>query len=330
MLTSMPHVAWFFLQWEGSLSWYNYVTSYGIAVGIDILIAWLSFVCTSGKVTDIGFTVAFISLLSILSDFANFLFAKSHAPADTTGVWNIHILWGATTTGYITPIIVSAIPFFNLAYTFMLSRLTHKHVDLVELEERLMNERAVKDVYAKYKDASAVSLEEKSKHAITGIVNVGRHALKQFKTQPDRIQECATDELEAVYSAMIAGETENDTQNDERVNGVQKSAEREDVNGPFYGLTGRSVVSLEKASLLIGCEVKHVQALRNQGKLKHGKSKDKITVASIKSYLANRRQPRIISSVSGMTPDLKTNGHGKDTDPFMLPILGTNTSKEDE
>ncbi len=55
------------------------------------------------------------------------------------------------------------------------------------------------------------------------------------------------------------------------------------------GLQGRDTVSLERAAEALNCQVKHVVTLRNQGKLKHGpKRDDRITVASLRAYLAAR------------------------------------------
>lgn len=133
LATSIPHVAWLWHLFEGTQStviivwglsvdaWW--IISYAVAVGIDVLIAWLSFIQTIGDKTAGRITWVFIAALAVLSWYANYLYDMAHSPNFTGDIWSIGVLGGMTTTGYITPIIVSALPVFVVAYTFMLSRM---------------------------------------------------------------------------------------------------------------------------------------------------------------------------------------------------------------
>src|SRR5712664_3122057 len=134
LATTLPHTAWVFYQYETGETtiiplWFTSVDvwwfiSFGVAIGIDALIAWLSFVKVLGKnKTDDSIVWLFIGLLCALSWYCNYLYAMAHNPVQKIDIWNIQLLGGLTTTGSITPVIISAIPLFVIAYTFMFSKL---------------------------------------------------------------------------------------------------------------------------------------------------------------------------------------------------------------
>ena len=64
LATSIPHVAWLYQSFEPQDGWWYGITSYGVAVGIDVMIGWLSFVQTMGRGREVWFTWVFIGLLA--------------------------------------------------------------------------------------------------------------------------------------------------------------------------------------------------------------------------------------------------------------------------
>jgi len=98
LATSIPHVAWLYQLYEPD-NWYTLTTSYGIAIGIDVMTAWLSFICARGKAIDKWVTVTFIIALAALSNYANYLYDMAHSPVTRGDIWSIRILLGLTTTG---------------------------------------------------------------------------------------------------------------------------------------------------------------------------------------------------------------------------------------
>jgi hypothetical protein len=102
----------------------------------------------------------------------------------------------------------------------------------------------------------------------------------------------------------VSCEEESSDQSRER--GGQREDGKSHEHPALAGLSGRATLPIETAAAIIGCEIKHVQSLRNQGKLKHApKARNMITVASIKSYLTIRRKPRVSPPSSEHRRDLK-------------------------
>jgi hypothetical protein len=195
--TSIPHVAWLYHVYEpvgkgdtvifGVSLWW--VLCYAIAVGIDVLIAWLSFVQTMKKGDFV--TWIFIALLSILSWYANYLYDMSNNPVSHQNIWKITLLWGNTTTGAITPIIVSAVPVFVVAYTFMLSRIQTSSVSLSAEELKVQNDHEEKLLAEKVRQATLKRGARSSaiKGAITGIADVASFAIKTVQIGLQGVQE---------------------------------------------------------------------------------------------------------------------------------------------
>ena len=236
---------------------------------------------------------------------------------------------------------VSAIPFFSLAYTFMLSRLTHAQVDLVELEEVLRNQQEVKKLRERYEGKEKSTLEEKAKGvigSISRVIHAGndapRHAVLQ-EEQPAigsvlAIQcegnETPMRETPNVSDATTGQRNGSVLEEDSSVIGsvLAIQCEGNDLSTETTDLSdvalGERNVSLEDASEVIGVDIRIIKQLLSKGKLKAPATSDKlITRTSIESYLAKKRQRKT-----------NGNGHAKETDPLMLPVLATSTSEGDE
>lgn len=146
---SIPHVAYIFRFYEPGHDGFDtawWAVSYGVAVGIDLLICWLSYTRSEQQNEsriDSIITWLFIVLLALLSWYCNWLFAEL-----MTGipVWSFVLPLGWT-VGSITPIIVSAIPVFMIAYTYMSKRiLGAKNAETLEQKaQRLEHEKALKE-----------------------------------------------------------------------------------------------------------------------------------------------------------------------------------------
>src|SRR5260221_2818073 len=90
--TSIPHVAWVFFHYEPQHDGYGLIwwgLSYAVAIGIDVLICWLSYMraeqTQQGK-GDGAITWGFITLLALLSWFCNWIFAETMAGVNVCGL----------------------------------------------------------------------------------------------------------------------------------------------------------------------------------------------------------------------------------------------------
>lgn len=109
LATSIPHIAWLWDLYEPADNLPMLIVSYGVAISFDVTICLLAYVLVSGRQKrDRAVAWLFITALSLLSWYANFLYDSAHAPR--------------MPLGWLTPFIVSAVPIFALAYTFMSSR----------------------------------------------------------------------------------------------------------------------------------------------------------------------------------------------------------------
>ena len=192
---SIPHIAFIFRFYEPhhdtfDLAWW--VVSYGVAIGIDLLICWLSYSRSethNGSRFDGFITWGFIFLLAILSWYCNWLFAELMTGID---VWSIPLFLGGT-VGSITPFIVSAIPMFMIAYTYMSKHiLSHAHVKTVAelqselngLDERVSLEMQIKQ---KRKAMSGPGLIQRTKKTVLEVKQAVKDVVKTSETDSQNI-----------------------------------------------------------------------------------------------------------------------------------------------
>jgi hypothetical protein len=145
LATSIPHVAWVYQIFEPKDStsinlWFTSIsvtdlTSNGIAVGIDVMAAWLTYTITLGGRKGNKSLWLFIAVLVAFSWYCNYIYAMAHDPQSTQNVWTIS-LW-FTTTGDITPVLISAVPVLVIAYTIMWEQIGKSgNVDPAKLAEQ--------------------------------------------------------------------------------------------------------------------------------------------------------------------------------------------------
>lgn len=209
LATTIPHVAWLYHEYEqGETTIINlgftsvdfwWLVSYGVAISIDVLVAWLSFVKILGKSrTDDNVTWVFIGLLCALSWYCNYLYAMAHNPMQQIDIWSISLLGGLTTTGSITPVIVSAIPVFVVAYTFMFSKLasttqlSSKELAAIasELEAVTVQKARIKSVKRRALVGSITGLVDSAKDVVQHTKEaVTSDATSSQSTQVDTVEE---------------------------------------------------------------------------------------------------------------------------------------------
>ena len=159
LAVSIPHVAWVFRAYEpqgtNGFDGVWWPLAYGFALAIDAVIAWLSHIKSTGeKAGDMWEAWLFIGALVAMSWYFNWIYALAHDPANPgRDVWAIVLIsqWAimpALTVGKLTPVIISALPVFIIAYTYMLSKLAHakavaaKSVEELEAEAHEAQRRA--------------------------------------------------------------------------------------------------------------------------------------------------------------------------------------------
>lgn len=186
MSTSIPHVSWVYQQFElgNSLNvnvWFTTIniqdiTTNGIAIGIDALAAWLVFSITFGGKRGNAAIWVFITALVGLSWYCNYIYAMAHNAAIHVDVWSITILFGYTTTGFITPIIISSIPLFTVAYAVMWLQIS-KTQNSVSLANEATRLETVNRDKARIRNAK----RENRQAAFTGLVSDFKHVMNEIK-----------------------------------------------------------------------------------------------------------------------------------------------------
>ena len=210
LITSIPHVAWLYHEFErgesstvfGIDTWW--VLSYMSAIGIDATVACLAYMLEIGvKKMSAGFIWVFTLLLISLSWYANFLYSMAHNPVQQSDVWGIQVLFGLTTTGYVTPVVISAAPVFVVAYTFMIQLVGDGNtLTSEELNKRAIefeNLQVAKERIRNAKRQAAIS-------SITGVFDAGKavvtHVTNQDETTVTPSLECVVKETPVEYTAV--------------------------------------------------------------------------------------------------------------------------------
>jgi hypothetical protein len=168
LAVSIPHIAWVFHAFEPQGDGFDaiwWALAYGFAIAIDVVICWLSYIkSTEEASSDIWLVWGFIGALVVMSWYFNWIYARAHDPAHPgADVWNIQIAprWGfigGWSVGTVTPVIISALPVFVIAYTYMLGKvarmkstaaksLAELQAEAAEAEQRAQAERRIRAAY---------------------------------------------------------------------------------------------------------------------------------------------------------------------------------------
>ena len=184
LLMSIPHVAWLFRFYEPKGDRFDglwWGLSLGVALSIDVLICWLSYMRTEeNQATRFdGFaTWLFIILLALLSWFCNWLFAEVQIGTD---VWSITLGYGWT-IGNLTPFIVSAMPIFILAYTYMSRRILSKKA---EPKSAAMLKKEADELQEKVVQIGRISSlkTQRQKHWFQEKITAGKEIISSLKDE---------------------------------------------------------------------------------------------------------------------------------------------------
>lgn len=189
LLTSIPHVAWLYHAFEepsidivvGHVN--SLIFSYMVAIGIDVTIAVLSVLMDIGAKRGNAFVVyAFVALLGALSWYANYLYVMAHDPVHQANVWNI-TLFRDVTTGYLTPIIISAVPIFVLAYTFILGFISGKSVSSEDLTAQADALEKTADAQARIRQARLKNRSGVAIDTVNSVKGVWHNVLHGAQTE---------------------------------------------------------------------------------------------------------------------------------------------------
>ena len=227
LATTIPHVAWLYHAYEPT-SFIWWVISYGIAVGIDAMACWLmwtyAIVGKGGK----GVVWVFIALLVMLSWYANWLHSEAFNPAYTVNIWTIDLGFGIT-TGFLTPVIVSAIPLFIIVYTFIYGKVANvKTETLEEKATRLEDEKVAKN---RIRAATKGRLISRIGETLTQVIVEGKGVVKTLS--PGNEDEPITQASQEVK----AGDSEPQNEGIEQsINGV-KIDDTPGQTSPYITLT---------------------------------------------------------------------------------------------
>lgn len=154
LAVSIPHIAWVFRQYEPQdtnllVDGFWWVLAYGFAIAIDAVIAWLSHAGSSGESkSDKAFTWGFIGALVVMSWYYNWVFSIAHDPSNPNAgkqVWTFILIdrigiIPQVTVGGFTPVIISALPLFIIAYTFILGKVNAMKMAAAKSVEELEQE----------------------------------------------------------------------------------------------------------------------------------------------------------------------------------------------
>lgn len=353
---SIPHVAWLYQTYEPhDGNWYTTGTSYGVAIAIDVMIAWLSWAQVAGKGARSNVTWLFIASLSALSWYANYLYGMNNDPIHQSDIWNISIAFGWTTTGYITPVIISAVPVFSLAYTAMLHTVMNQNVETVaEMQARLAELQARKKVEEELKKVEGGSL---IKRLTIGAVKSGFETVSEVKkiAQESQLSEAVNDDASASDPSLDEDvyvvedeedfEGENvlvDTGENEAINHIDATLfvvedEEEETSktsatpSTSRRSTGKLSVTIKEAATQLNLSEAYIRELRDNKKLHSpGRNKKLILMSSIKTFEENRQkrsrknQDEPVEVQQEQHQNGNGNGHDKDDlRIFDMPILAT-------
>jgi hypothetical protein len=328
MWASIHHVAAFFNAFEADSG--NTWGSYLLAGAFDItaLVTTIGVMFFRKSMPGWVFWIvwAFILAIAGYSFFINWEYASHYqnmtlllqptgattAVYDRQGVLHyVPVMQVNTRLVWVNPILASGFTIFSLIYSVIAEFFGTKAPTVEELraKRKYLEETAgvLEDIRTLEEKRRKPSLIQQAKEAAMEAKTAAKE-LFSHEAMPgaEQIEGGDADDRALAEAAINGLSCEEESSDQSRVSGGQMEGEKSPEHAALAGLSGRATLPLETAAAIIGCEIKHVQSLRNQGKLKHApKAKNMITVASIKSYLMLRRKPRVSPPPSERRPDLK-------------------------
>lgn len=308
---SIPHVAAIFRMYEpvahgtNDIAWN--VCSFAAAAGIDILAGWLTLVMMNkdARGRDKAIIWTFIIALMVFSWYCNWLFDELHSP-HPINVWAITIIslpWaGSWTVDQLTPLVVSALPVFIVAYASIAHLVGVKNVtpviSLEELKQKAAEAQERADAQVAIIKANNMVNEEKATTAIgfgktlwnKATNRSSKEVIPTEKTQP-QTQEQNTDKTSAINTEDTTSITD-DPQEQEQDEAPAQESRSKRTTGPLS-------LSVKEAALKLGVSETRVRELRNKGKLRSPSRNAKlVTIRSVEEYAK-------IRETQGQTGEMK-------------------------
>lgn len=188
LLGSIDHVAWFFHLYEPQSApgdvW-AMVPSYGKAGSLDLAIFFLAYVAATGQAADKVLTWTFTVILSCISLYANYIYAMFFSPEHQSHIWDIQILWGLTTTGWLSPLIASSYPIFAIVFMYLIERVISRKAETPEqMRTRLQTLKEKKEIERQIKEAEGPGLIQRAKNNALEVKQAAAEVLKKEQKQP--------------------------------------------------------------------------------------------------------------------------------------------------
>lgn len=197
LLGSIDHVAWFFHLYEpqstpGDL--WALVPSYGKAGSLDLAIFFLAYVAATGQTGDKFVTWTFTVILSGVSLYANYIYAMFFSPEHQADIWQIQILWGITTTGWLSPLIASSYPLFAIVFMYLIERVISRKAETpAQMQARLNTLRMKKALEKEIKEVEGPGLIERAKNNALEAKKAVGEVLKKEQKQLQIVAENAAE-----------------------------------------------------------------------------------------------------------------------------------------
>jgi hypothetical protein len=275
LLSSIGHVAWFFHLYEPKSDpndWLAMVPSYGKAGALDLAIFFLAYVAATGQAAEKVLTWTFTALLSGVSLYANYIYAMFFSPEHQSDLWHIEILWGVTTTGWLSPLIASSYPLFAMIFMYLIERVISRkaetpqemRVRLQALKEKKEIEQEIKAVtkgQVKHAAITAIDsgldvfhhfkgrLSKKQQPSITGSELTPENATNEQEQEPSSV--LSTEQREAIKSTDKTSEGRDHEANHGHSPEGEQTGQQRDQASASSSLSGRSLVSVEEAAKML-------------------------------------------------------------------------------
>lgn len=197
LLGSIDHVAWFFHLYEPQSTpgdWWALVPSYGKAGALDLAIFFLAYVAATGQTADKVLTWTFTIILSCVSLYANYVYAMFFSPLHQHDIWSIQILFGVTTTGWLSPLIASSYPLFAIVFMYLIERVISRKAETPEqMRQRLQTLKEKKEIERQIKEVEGPGFIQRAKNSALEVKSAAVEVLKNEQKQPQIVAEMATE-----------------------------------------------------------------------------------------------------------------------------------------
>ena len=302
LAVSVPHVGAIFRMYEPiaqgpSDTMWN-ICSFAAAAGIDILAGWLTLVMMNKEARgrDKAIIWTFIIALMVFSWYCNWLFDMLHSP-HPVNVWTWTVIdlpfIGVWTVEQLTPVIVSALPVFIVAYASIAHLVGIKKettvISLADLQQKAAEAQARAQAEVAIIKAQNMVNENKVSTAIdlgktlwNKATNNGKKEVLKTDETREQIADKDTEEIPAIKGEGITPKT--DDSSGENTDKVEK------LNSRSKPTTGPLSMSVKEAALMLGLSETRVRELKNKKVLHTTPRNNRLLITrSVKEYLKTRQ-----------------------------------------